>query len=157
MPQHDKLTSLPPVARQALAARERRDSSPSAAPGCAFCGSSALFSIPPQNLREWAVERWASAALRRCHDCGRRQAVAGLGPLVAADWRLGRAAMKALTWILVVAGTAALIVLLLRGTEEGAGGGPGRFKTPATPRPRVPSPSPSSGPFVLRNTPSSVA
>lgn len=157
MPQPEKLrrASLPPVSRQTLgAAGERRDG-PADAPGCAFCGSSALFSIPPQSVREWAVERLAGAALRRCHDCGRRQAVAGLGPLVAADWRPGRAAAKAITWALVVAGTAALIVALLRGTED-LGNAPRRFVPGPTPRPAAPSPRPS-GPFVLRSTPPSAA
>ncbi len=148
------LASLPPVTRQTLHAS---DEQPAAAPACAFCGGGVLFSIPPQSLREWAIERLAGAALRRCHDCGRRQAVAGLAPLVAPDWGPGRAAMKALTWLLVVGGTAVLIVLLLRESEPGSAS-PKRFGEPqATPRPAAPAPNPSSGPFVLRSTPSSAA
>jgi hypothetical protein len=150
------LASLPPVTRQALGASDERREASGAAPGCAFCGSNALFSIPAQSVREWAIERLAGAALRRCHDCGRRQAVAGLAPLSAPDWGPGRAAMKALTWALVVGGTAVLIVLLLRGSEPGSAS-PGRFTEPRQPRPRPPAPSPSSGPFVLRSTPSSAA
>ena len=153
-------SALPPVSQQPLSpAHEQRRSAPSPATSgrCAFCGSTDTFSVSPQSFREWAVERWGDAALLRCHDCGRRQAITGLGPLTAADWSLGRTALKAAAWTLALAGALALFLLLLRRTDEGPPA-PTTFKLPKEkPSPSAPAPSPPSGPFSLRNTPTSAA
>ena len=159
-PAEGAFSSLPPVSQQALApAQEKRRSTPSPATSgrCSFCGSSDTFSVSPQSFREWAVERWGDAALLRCHDCGRRQAIAGLSPLTTADWSFGRVALKAAAWTLAVAGALALFVLLLRRTDAGPPA-PTTFKLPKErPSPSAPAPNPPSGPFSLRNIPTSAA
>lgn len=100
------------------------------------------------------LERWGDAALLRCHDCGRRQAVAGLAAAKGVEWSLGGGIGRVMTWVLVVAGAASLLVFLLGKAEEPA---PVRFRLPkqASPNPSAPAPSPSSGPFSLRSTPTS--
>lgn len=153
MSQRDKSSQL-----SALPERRQSERPAAATSGrCGFCGSRDTFGVSPQSFQEWALERWGDAALLRCHDCGRRQAVAGLGAAMGDEWSLGRGLRKVVTWALVVAGAASLLVFLLRKAEQGpAAGQP--FRLPRErPSPSAPAPSPSSGPFSLRSTPTSAA
>lgn len=144
-----------------MAPSERRQSErPSAATSgrCGFCGSRDTFGVSPQGFQEWALERWGDAALLRCHDCGRRQAVAGLSGGTGDEWRPARGLIKVMAWAFAAAAAVALLVFFLRKVEEGAAmQQPLRLPRQQPPSPRAPAPSPPTGPFSLRSTPTSAA
>jgi hypothetical protein len=159
MPERDK-DALPAVSSAPLAqGYDRRRSTPQPATSgrCGFCGSHDTFSISAQTFQEWALERWGDAALLRCHDCGKRQAIAGLGAPLSGEWRLGRGIVKVAAWGLGLFGAVALLLMLLRRAEQGPEQGPLKVPPRERPSPSAPAPSPPSGPFSLRSSPSSAA
>lgn len=128
---------------------------------CGFCGSKDTFAIAPESFPEWALERWGDAALLRCHDCGRRQAIAGLAPTrgAGADFRAQGGMLKLAAWAVGIVGAALLLMMLFKSAETGpASNAPFRLprETPR-PNPSAPAQSPPSGPLSLRSTPASVA
>ena len=130
---------------------------PSTSGRCGFCGSRDTYAIVPETFQEWALDRWGDAALLRCHDCGRRQAVSGLEPSRGGEWLLGQKAVKLAGWLLLTGGAALLLLFVLRRVEGPPE--PQRFRLPQErrPSPGAPAPNPSSGPLSLRSTPTSAA
>jgi hypothetical protein len=138
-------------------ATERPD--PRTSGRCGFCGSQDTYAVAPESFHEWALERWGDAALMRCHDCGRRQAISGLSASSGnGEWALTRGVLKLAGWTVMVGGSALLLLFLLRQVEQGPSS-PARIRVPAEKRtsPSAPAPSPSSGPFSLRSTPTNAA
>jgi hypothetical protein len=132
---------------------ERPD--PSTSGRCGFCGSRDTYVVVPESFQEWALVHWGDAALLRCHDCGRRQAVSGLGPSRRGEWSLGVGLLKLFGWAVLVGGLAVALLVLFRRTELGPSE-PAPFNLPREqrrPSPNAPAPSPSSGPFSFRSTP----
>jgi hypothetical protein len=158
------MPSQKPARPVAIVPADRRQSerpSPATSGRCGFCGSKDTYSVVPEGFHEWAMERWGDAALLRCHDCGRRQAVAGLAPSrgAGADFRATGGFLRLAAWTLGVVGAAVLLILMLRSMEQGPSQ-TGPFRLPReAPRqsPGAPAPSPSSGPFSLRSIPTSAA
>ena len=148
---------LPPR-KPAVERRASERPEPMTSGRCGFCGSQDTYAVGPENFQEWALERWGDAALMRCHDCGRRQAISGLDASSGnGEWALSRGVLKVAGWTFMVGGAAVLLVMLLRQVEQGpARDGPLRVPA-AKPSPSAPAPSPSSGPFSLRSTPTNAA
>src|SRR5262245_12988326 len=85
---------------------------PSTSGRCAFCGSRDTYAVVPEGFQEWALQHWGDAALLRCHDCGRRQAVSGLGASVRGEWSLGSGVLKVAGWGVLAVASVVLLLLL---------------------------------------------
>jgi hypothetical protein len=149
----------PPRPRPVVERRAQERPEPRTSGRCGFCGSQDTYAVAPESFHEWALERWGDAALMRCHDCGRRQAISGLQASSGdGEWALRRGVLKVAGWTFMVGGAAVLLLMLLRQVEQGPAS-PARIRVPAEKpaSPSAPAPSPSSGPFSLRSTPTNAA
>jgi len=110
----------PSPAKRAVERRAVDRAEPRTSGRCGFCGSQDTYAVSPESFHEWALERWGDAALMRCHDCGRRQAISGLNASSGdGEWALSRGVLKVAGWTFMVGGAALLLLMLLRQVEQG--------------------------------------
>src|SRR6185436_11222650 len=129
----------PSPAKPAVERRTVDRAEPRTSGRCGFCGSQDTYAVGPENFQEWALERWGDAALMRCHDCGRRQAISGLSASMGnREWNLGHGILRVAGWTAMVGGAFVLLLMLMRQIEQGPSR-PGRLPVPKA-SPNAPAP-----------------